>query len=191
MSATGVPTTMGTSRVPTTLGTSPDVARSDVGHVTEAAREATREEYFGGARLLLSDARVVYLLLNHARARVIARVFGITGENSALVTLIVLGLAAEAAHRNVSRALGAPTTPHPADALIGSAMLRESAKGIAGTYAAESPMFGTLILLSLAGAVLRPVVGGSIRRVKTSALRAHADFNHRYGHIIRPSHRRP
>jgi len=92
--------------------------RSTVRRGIEASREAIREQYFGGARLLFSDARVVYLLLNDARSRAIARVFGISGQNSALVTMIALGIAAEATHRKVGRVLNAPGTPDTADTVI-------------------------------------------------------------------------
>jgi len=60
---------------PPPFTTSPGSTSHGAGEGIEASREAIREQYFGGARLLFSDARVVYLLLNEARSRAIARVF--------------------------------------------------------------------------------------------------------------------
>lgn len=174
---------------PPPFTTSPGSTSHGAGEGIEASREAIREQYFGGARLLFSDARVVYLLLNEARSRAIARVFGISGQNSALVTMIALGIAAEATHRKVVRAINAPGTPGTADTLIGASVLRESVRAITGT--SEAPLLGTLVIASVAGSMLRPVLRATVRGVKASAHLARADFDRRYGHIIRPSHRRP
>jgi hypothetical protein len=175
--------------VPPPFTTSPGATPNGAGEGIEAVREAIREQYFGGARLLFADARVVYLLLNDARSRVIARVFGISGQNSALVTVIALGVAAEAAHRKVVRVLNAPGTPDAADTVIGASVLRESVRAIIGT--SETPFFGTLVIASVAGSMLRPVLRATVRGVKASAHLTRADFGRRYGHIIRPSHRQP
>jgi hypothetical protein len=181
MSATGVP------RIPTR---SPKVSLGQVGERATAGREATREEYFGGARLLFSDARVVYLLLNEARSLAIARAFGISGVNSGLVTIIALGLAAETTHRKVTQALRAPGRPATVDVMIGGAALRESLRAIGRIGAVDSPVLGALVLTSVTGVLLRPVLGRTLRRIKVTSGQAHTDFAHRYGHIVRPSQRR-
>jgi hypothetical protein len=150
------------------------------------ASAATREEYFGGVRLLMSDARVVYLLLNDARARVITRLFGISGPNSALVTIIALGLAADTAHRKLARVLGGPGAPSIGDAALGASAVSESVRWAAGAQSSETPMLAPLLLLAAAG----PVLGATVRGIRASSHRAHAGFDHRYGHLIRPSRRR-
>jgi hypothetical protein len=181
---------MGSPDVPPTSNASHDPASIEAAHAREAIREAVREEYFGGARLIFSDARVAYMLLNDARSRTIARIFGISGENSALVTMIALGLLAESVRAGVARALTAPGDTDLADAVIGVSVLRESARALAGGWSAESPMFVTLVAVAMVGHVARPAVAGAIRGIKASSHRARADFGHRYGHIIRPSHLR-
>jgi KaiC/GvpD/RAD55 family RecA-like ATPase len=154
-------------------------------------REAAREELFGGARLVVADMRVAYLLLNQARARVITRMFGITGPGSGLVTIIALGIAAETAQRTVRRALAAPGAPELGQAALGASVLTESARWIAGPGTGEFPLFGPLILLAVAGHVMRPAVRSTVHSVRTSAHRAHSSLDHRYGHIIRRNRPRP
>jgi hypothetical protein len=138
---------MNASDRPPTSIRPPERAHSDVAH----EREAAREELFGGARLLVGDARVVYLLLNDARARGITRLFGISGPNSALVTLIALGLAAETAHRKVSRVLKAPGTPDFGGLTLGTSALSESARWITGPGIGDFPFFGPLIVFAVVG----------------------------------------
>ena len=181
---------MGSPDVPPTSTESHDPASIEAAHARQAFREAVREEYFGGARLIFSDARVAYMLLNDARARTIARIFGISGENSALVTIIALGLLAESVRAGGARALTAPGDTDLADAVIGVSVVRESARALAGAWSADSPMFVTLVAVAMVGHVARPAVAGAIRGVKAFSHRARADFGHRYGHIIRPSHLR-
>jgi hypothetical protein len=178
---------MNAPEVPLTSMSTLDATPSDHGDGTEAARLAAAGGYFGGARLLFADARVVYLLLNEARSRTIARLFGISGENSALVTLIALGLAAHTVRSKVGRVLNAPGVPDAGDAVIGASLMRESVRGIAGAWSRDSPIFGTLVIASLVGTVVRPVVRATVHGVKASAHVARADFDHRYGHIIRPN----
>lgn len=154
-------------------------------------REAAREELFGGARLVVADVRLVYLLLNQARARAIAQLFGISGPGSALVTIIALGLAAETAHRKVARVLSAPGTPELGQAALGASVLTESMRAIAGPGTGDFPLFGPLILFALAGHALRPVLRSSVHGARASVHRAHTGLDHRYGHIIRRNLPRP
>lgn len=182
---------MSAGEVPRTSTSSTDGRNGGPPMSIAEAREAAGAEYFGGARLLFSDARVVYLLLNEARARTVTRLFGITGENSALVTLIALGLAAGTVHRKIDQVMNAPGVPSAGDAMIGATVLRESAHGIAGAWARDSPIFGTLILISVAGTVVRPMVRATVQGVRQSAHVLRADFDHRYGHIIRRNRPQP
>src|SRR5664279_1472925 len=163
---------MGSPDVPPATTASHGSAGIDAARAGQAIREAVRDEYFGGARLIFSDARVAYLLLNDARSRTIARIFGISGENSALVTMIALGLLAESVRAGVTRALTAPGDADLADAVIGVSVLRESARALAGAWSAESPMFVTLVAVAMVGHVARPAVAGAIRSIKASSHRA-------------------
>ncbi|HEY1515056.1 MAG TPA: hypothetical protein VGF91_01475 [Solirubrobacteraceae bacterium] len=154
-------------------------------------REAAREELFGGARLLVADMRVVYLLLNDARGRVIAGLFGVSGPGSGLVTIIALGLAAETARRKVTRVLNAPGAPEFGEAALGVSVLTESVRWIAGPGTGEFPLFGPLVVFALVGHALRPVLRSTVHGARNSAHRAHTGFDHRYGHIIRRNRPRP
>ncbi len=71
--------------------------------------------------------------------------------------------------------------------MIGASVLRESLRWLAGGPSKDSPVFGTLIVIALAGAVASPAVRSALHGLRGSAHRARADFDHRYGHIIRPS----
>lgn len=152
-----------------------------------AARAATREQYFGGARLLIADATAVCLLLNEARARATMRLFGVPRDDTVLVTLIALGIGTDMLHRNMSRALKPPPPPASGDLLLGAALLRAGAHAVGGESSREWAKFGTLAVLALTGAALRPALRNSSRAVKKVSSVARSDFRGRYGHIIRPS----
>lgn len=162
-----------------------------LGDSSEAIREAAGEEFLGGARLLVSDGRMVYLLLNEARARAIARLFGISGPNSALVTIIALGLAGEMAHRKVVRLIRAPGAPELGEAALGASVLTQSVRWIAGPGTGDFPLFGPLVLFAVVGTAFRPVLRATVHGVRNSAHRAHTGLDHRYGHIIRRNRPRP
>jgi hypothetical protein len=136
---------------------------------------------FGGARLLISDSTVAYLLLNEARGRVVQRMFGVPKNNSALVTVIALAALAEAIHENARKALKGPAAPSQGDSLLGFAIVNEVLRGLAGAGSGDSPFFGPLVTFALVSASIRPAVRASLRGLKT----ARADFDHRYGHLIR------
>ncbi len=156
-----------------------------------AEREAAREEFLGGATLLVADARTAFLLLNEARARVMTRLFGISGPGSTLVTIIALGLAWESTHRKVARVVKAPGTPELGEVAIGTAVLTESIRWLGGPATGESPFLGPLVLFALAGHALRPVVRSTVHGARSSAHRAHTGLDHRYGHIVRRNRPRP
>lgn len=137
--------------------------------------------FFGGARLLISDLTVAYLLVNEARGRVVQRLFGVPKDNSALVTVVALAVLAEAIHENARKALKGPAAPSQGDSLLGFAIVNEVLRGIAGAGSGDSQFFGPLVTFALVSASIGPAVRASLRGLKT----ARADFDHRYGHLIR------
>ncbi len=146
-----------------------------------------REGYFGGAGLFAADARVALLFADEARRRTLQRLFGISRvEKSGLETLIVLGLLWGAAQRRV-QAVPKPSSPTLPGALLGVGLVKEVAYDIAGPWARESPYFGALLTLALAGASVRLGVRTSTRGVRSLSHKARAEFDHRYGHLIRPN----
>jgi hypothetical protein len=140
------------------------------------------------ARLLLSDLRVAFLLANHARHRALERLFGISPDQANLVTFIIFLLAADKTYSGVSRMLRPPGAPSLGDGLLGGAMLRESARALAGPTVPDTPLLGVLFAVALAGATIRPAVAKSVHEVRTSTHRLAIDFHHRYGYIVDPGH---
>jgi hypothetical protein len=144
-----------------------------------------------GARLLRTDLRVAHLLMKEARDRTVTRVFGVSREDSFLVTMIALGIAAQVLHKRVAQVVNAPAVPAFGDAAIGAGVLRASARRITGAASPHSPALDALLLTALAGAVLGPPLRAAVRGVKASSHRVRVDFDHRYGHLIRRSRARP
>ncbi len=163
-------------------------AVSPAGAVPAALAPIRPEGFFGGARLLAADARVVSLLIDDARRRAMQRLYGIPqDEKSGLVTLIAALLLARGLRE---RAPSRPTPPTLSAAAFVFGSLREVAYDVAGPRARESSYFGTLLAFALAGAGARMVVRKSVHEVKGLSHKGYAEFHHRYGHLIRPNRRR-
>jgi hypothetical protein len=150
-----------------------------------------RDEDPGGVRLLVNDAGVACLLLNEARYRVVARLFGVPRDQSFLVTVIALGTLAGALHDRAARVLAAPGTPSLGDTVLAAGVLKESVHGIAGAWSKDTPLFNTLVAIAMLGTLARPVLRVSFRDIKASSHTARVAFDHRYGHLVRRGrHRR-
>ena len=110
----------------------------------------------GFARLFFGEAAIGFMLLNEARHRTVTRVFGVSREDSNLVTVLAIGSAAVAVHGTAAR-VGA-MRPHPSrsDGLIGASVLREAALGIAGEPSRAVPAAGALIGVGPGGEVIAP-----------------------------------
>ncbi len=164
-------------------GASSEIGAStpDVDTEHELRAMLRREGLFGGARLLVSDSTALYLLLNEARGRVMQRMFGVPKNKSALVTLIALAALAQAIDENVREAMKGSAAPSQGDSLLGFAIVNEVLRGIAGAGSGDSAYFGPLVTIALVSASIRPAVRASLRGMKT----VRADFDHRYGHLIR------
>jgi hypothetical protein len=183
----------GVRRLPTVANTvaAPEPPAPHIPPIAEAAAQLAQirpKGYFGGARLLAADAQVATLLANEARRRAMRRLFGIPVDTgSGIATLIALGALLEAIRRQTQ---SLPPVPGRDNALIGLGILRETAYDIAGPASRSSRYFGTLLGIALIGGGTRIVVKKSAHGVRTLAHHAIADFNHRYGHLIRPNQRR-
>jgi hypothetical protein len=138
----------------------------------------------GGAKLLLTDARVAFLLLNHARYRMIERLFGVSKDQANAATLIAGLVVAEALHEKGKRMLAGPALPSAGDTALGTSALRVVVHGIAGPSSQDIPLVGTLIAIAALGRVARPAVGRTLHGVRVSSQRIHVAFGHRYGHLI-------
>lgn len=153
------------------------------------ANDLRSAESPGGSRLLRTDMRVAHLLANEARDRAVARLFGVSPDDAFLVTIIALGIAAHAIHERAARVLGAAGAPSFGDAVIASGLVRQSAHRIEGPSFTESPVLDALVVTAFAGALAVPPVRATLRWVKASTHRLRLDFDHRYGHLVRPNRR--
>jgi hypothetical protein len=124
----------------------------------------------GFARLFFGDAGIALVLLNNARHRLVARVFGVSRDDSNLVTVVAIGSAAVAIHGTVSRVRRIRLFPSVSDGAIGAAVLRETALGIGGAPSRTVPFFGALVTFALVGTSLRPVLRGVVRTTRGSVL---------------------
>jgi hypothetical protein len=145
----------------------------------------------GFARLFFGDAAIVFLLLNDARHRTVARVFGTSRGDSNVVTVLALGSAAVAVHGAAARLRTIPRHPSGADSALGAAVLREATLGIAGAPARAVPAAGALLGLALVGRSSRPLVRrvvrttrGSVRSAVTAPLRLRAFARGRYAETV-------
>ncbi len=137
-----------------------------------------------GAGLLLTDFRVAYLLANEARYRALERMFGVSRGQANLLTFVLLVLAANAAGEKVEGALHGLRGPTRADALLGTVAAKELLAEVAGRPARDTPMFGALVALALAGGLSVPTVRRSMQEVSSNSRRMLAVFRNRYGYLI-------
>lgn len=143
--------------------------------------------WFSGAEQLTSDTGVALLLLRDARNRACARLFGVSEQDAGLVTIIALATLAHAANRKAHEVLNAIGPIHRSDAWLGEGVLNEGFYRIAGDASRDVQFIGSLILASVLLHSLRPVLGLSVHDLRVAAHRLRLDFDHRYGHLIRPN----
>jgi hypothetical protein len=124
-----------------------------------------RDNHVGGARLLFGDGILAFLLLNEARHRIVAWVFGVAKENSNLVTILAIGAVAEVLS-DKAPPIRRPTPPSIADTAIGAGALNEIAHRIAGDSSRDTPFFGALVAFALLGRSFRPMLRESFRSVR-------------------------
>jgi hypothetical protein len=109
--------------------------------------------------------------------------FGVSKRDAGLVTIIVLATAADAAGRKVHRVLKAINL-RSSDACLAEGMLREGYHLIAGGASREVPIIGSLIL---AAVLMRPLLRLSLHDLRVAGHELRVDFDHRYGHLVRPN----
>ena len=142
--------------------------------------------WLSGVEQLTSDTRVALLLLRDARNRACARLFGVSEQDAGLVTIIALAMLAHAANRKAHEVLNARPI-HRSDAWIGEGALNEAFHRIAGDASRDVEFIGSLILASVLVNSMRPVLRQSVHDLRVAAHRLRLDFDHRYGHLIRPN----
>ena len=143
--------------------------------------------WFSGAEQLTSDTRVMLLLLRDARNRACARLFGVSEQDAGLVTMIALALLAHAAGRKTHEVLKPICAIRRSDAWLAQGVLNEGLYRIAGDSSRGVPLTGSLILASVLLNRFRPVLRVSFHDLTVAVHRLRLDFDHRYGHLIRPN----
>jgi hypothetical protein len=144
----------------------------------------------GGGRLLVSDIRVGFMVLNEARYRTFERLFGVQRDEANLLTAVALLTAAEAAHERIEQMLSGPAWPSAGATALGLGVGRELLQEVAGPASRETPLFGSLVTIAVLGGALRPAIKASAHGVAGASRRLSVAFHHRYGHLIaRPDRR--
>jgi hypothetical protein len=143
-----------------------------------------RSATLSGARLLVTDLRIAYLLANEARYRALERVFGVSRDQANLLTFMLLVLAADTVHDKVERALHGVGGPTRSDALLGTAAAIGLMDEIAGGPDQETSLSGPLVALALVGALSAPAVRRSMHRISSTSHRTLVAFRHRYGYLV-------
>ena len=151
-----------------------------------SARESThqgRKEKIGPERLLVGYLIVLFRFL----VRAVGKAFGVSGEGSTLLTLIVIGSAA----RGVRRAFAAPrkqirkarSSPNLAgNTMIATGAFKETVDSIAGHPSRDTPFAAALIVFAVLTHSFRPAVAGSLgdlRAAITQGLRLRSWFSAR------------
>jgi hypothetical protein len=75
--------------------------------------------------MLVGDGIIAFLLLNEARHRIVAALFGVSREDSNRVTAVALRTLAEGAHGSAARVLAAGALPSVAATVIGAVAVKE------------------------------------------------------------------
>jgi hypothetical protein len=142
-------------------------------------------EDYEGFKRLVSDLRIVLLLADEARDAVMARLFGVAKDDSALISIIAVALLVAAARDKGKAMVGLPVPGSSGDALIGVSALRESAHWLAGDLYRDTPIFGTLIAIAFLGTAIKPVLGFSFKELRVGVRDVRQGFDNRYGHLVR------
>jgi hypothetical protein len=128
-----------------------------------------RKQRIGPERLLAGYVIVLFRVL----VRAVGRAFGVSGEGSTLLTLIVIGAAA----RGVRRVFAAPrkqirkarSSPNLAgNTMIATAAFKETVDSIAGRPSRDKPFAAALIVVAVVMHYFRPAVAGSLGDLRKS-----------------------
>jgi hypothetical protein len=129
-----------------------------------------RTQKIGPERLLVGYVIVLFRFL----VRAVGRAFGVSGEGSTLLTLIVIGSAA----RGIRRVFAAPrkeirkarSSPNlAANAMFATGAFKETVDSIAGRPSRDKPFAAALIVLAVLAHSFRPAVAESLGDLWKSA----------------------
>jgi hypothetical protein len=152
-----------------------------------------RREHVSGARWFFGDVMIAFVVLNEARHRAVAAVFGVSKDwRSNLITLIVIGAVASAlrrvaaAPRTQVRKMRSSSTA-VGDTMIVAAVLRATLRSLAGPRPRATSRAAALIAFAVVANSIRPTarrilgaIQGAVRGALTD-LRKARDAVSRYG----------
>ena len=114
------------------------------------------------------------IVLSRLLVRAVERMFGVSGEGSTLLTLVLIGSVARAVRRvftaprrQIHKARSSPT--FAADTMIATAALKETVDSIAGDPSRDTSFAAGLIAFAVLTHAFRPAVAGSLRALRESA----------------------
>jgi hypothetical protein len=143
----------------------------------------------GGAKLLAGDARVAFVLINEARYRAMANLFGASREQANIATFIAATILAREIHERFRRLMDIPGPMLP-DELIGAAVIRYLLGSAAGPDVRDSPQLTNLLLAAVAVTGGAPLIIRSLRGLRKAGHGVDAGFRQRYGYLVDIGHRR-
>ena len=132
-------------------------------------------------RALLYDARLTLAVLRRARYPVLSRMFGVSREQSNLLTLVLALTAANATYDTLHRIIRRPWPLSGADTGIAAFLVREAGFGIAGPKAREVQFFGALIAVAGIGRLALPGVRSALHGVHVAEQRVGQQRRRIYG----------
>lgn len=140
----------------------------------------TPAQDFGTGRLLLADSRFAVAVLNHGRRWAVARVFGMTGSQADILSLVLALGAAGATLEGVRHMIARPFGLTETDVVIGAFGLREGTLAIAGPAAREVPGFAAVVVVAMIGGVAIPGLRRARRNLRALERRVRSERIRRY-----------
>jgi hypothetical protein len=153
------------------------------GNPTRAARPSEADALL----LFASDVRTALLLLNEARYRGLARIFGVSRTQANVVTVIGLVALADATRDRVNWLLNAPGTPASTDGFLSGAVAEELFHEVAGPSSRTTPFLGAIVMAGLLHGRTRPVILRTVRLIGTTTRDAHQFFELHYRRRVQPT----
>jgi hypothetical protein len=144
-----------------------------------AAREI--EQTAAEARQFLTDVRLAGVLVNEMRYQALEFV-GVRRDDANVATVVIAAVAADAAHRRLSRLMRLAKPPSRGDVVLAGGVATELLHELGGPSSRDIPYYGVMIVVSVgatrAGPVVRQAIDGvaGVSRQAIDALRRNYDY---------------
>jgi hypothetical protein len=142
----------------------------------------------GGRKLLATDMRVAFMLVNNARYRVF-EASGVPREQANLLTWVLLVMVANRLHDTGERVWKARTAPSTGEVVVTAGLLREVARAVSGPVA-DTPLLGTLIAIAMIGRPIHRAMSRGMHGLRGGSDKLYHGFRHRYGYLLDPGNLR-